>query len=138
MGLDVEIGGVGMGLARSEMKRLERESKKSKIMYAYTNEQMLEIEKRIKEEVYQQIKTRITATIMTNTLSACMYLLVETEGYGKKRLENYIDKFNNEFKAIREGYVTLQDWQKVLQEKGIDVVKLFSNLLKNHDGDNNI
>lgn len=120
-------------LMRAEARRKERVQLKNSATYNLNNKQLNELSKQIYNETKDKIKAEVSSLVMTNTISACMYMLVEDFQFGKKRLEKFVDRFNDEFIAIQKGYVTLSDWQQVLVDKGIDVKKLFSNILKEHE-----
>lgn len=72
----------------------------------------------------QKLKQEATATAVQITNLFPLIVLRDEFGFGKVRLERYMEKYNEVIEAYNEDYITLEDVAETIeQETGISIAK---------------
>jgi hypothetical protein len=68
----------------------------------------------------EQIRKEVTKDVLAKLFGSLVVALHDEFGFGKVRIDRFIDKVNEQFDSIENGYVTLEDFNKWSKEKGFD------------------
>lgn len=96
-------------------RRKNKDAAKPKV-YTLTEDQ-------IKQIRYEERNKAIDAAF-TAMLGLPLLALRDVYGFGKERLERFIDNLLEKYDSFREGYITLEDLQQTIKdETGVELKK---------------
>ena len=103
-------------MGRAEIRRLQREQRKTKKTYTLTQGQIGEIKKQAADEAIH------AAFILMCGLP--LMALRDKFGFGKTRLERFSDALLDLYDSFDKGYITLEDLHKTIyEETGVKIKK---------------
>ena len=102
---------------RSDKKRAEREAKKLNNVYFYNEKQVNEIIAAKKEELNLEIIQKLFGVLMVSLQDEFGWF--SSEKFGKKRIDRFITRFNENMSHIEAGDIKLADYDEWCEENNI-------------------
>lgn len=102
-------------MSRAEERRNKREQEKKKVKYNYSAEQL--------EKMMQEEREKACEFAFLYMVHFSILALRDEYGFGKQRLEKFIEKVFENYRSFDKDYVEVKDIrQTILDEVGIDIV----------------
>ena len=102
---------------RAERKRQEREIAKQKNVYVFNEHDYRKKLATMKEDLKIDIVQQLWGVMLVSLRDEFGWF--SNKNYGTKRINRFIDRFNENMGHIGEGNVALQDFNEWCQEEGI-------------------
>ena len=104
-------------MTRAEIRREQREQMKSNKTYMYNEKQVDAIIAAKKEELKLDIIQELFGAMMVSLRDEFGWF--SSEKHGKKRIDRFIDRFNENMQFIEDGETKLQDYNEWCEENNI-------------------
>jgi hypothetical protein len=117
---------------RSERKREERAIKKQKNTYVFNEHAYQKELEKVRGEMNREIIRKLFGVIMVSLRDEFKWF--RNEKYGQKRIDRFIDRFNDNMEAEEQGYTKLNDYNQWCEENGImyEIKKIGEDSHKKH------
>lgn len=103
-------------LSRAERRRLERNAKKSQAVYTLTAAQI--------EKIKKDATMEATKKAFIMMMGFPLLTLRDKFGFGKERLNRFMDKMMDLYEAYEMDYVDLADLDRtIMEETGVTLIK---------------
>lgn len=104
---------------RQEKRRQEREAQKSTVTYNINPAQLQKIiEERVQERILENVG-KIRKDVILNMSAATCLVLHDKQGWGRVRLQRFLEEVIKQFNCVTEGYVTTNEMIDMCKEFGI-------------------